>query len=102
MIFKIEHTKSNINGKTWTTGPDEFVEAKSIQEVWEKTGSLTVHAYSIKGAFIPQTRTFSGGANEKFEGNSDFDWNRDKAKATAFQAGGFEGITVDFIDVRKL
>ena len=101
MIFKIEQTAGDTCGNEWIEGESEYLEGKSISHAWEKLGKPRVTKYHINGRDVDCIRTPKGQGYGIWEDNPNFNWNRDKNKATLFETGGFAGIRVEPIKVRK-
>jgi hypothetical protein len=105
MIFKITHTVSDTCGNTKFGGPDEYIEADSVEAAWKKLGSLSISAYWVGSKYVPRRRlkpNVSLQRSGEYEFNPLFDWNRDMDKATSFESSmGFSGIEVSPITIRK-
>jgi hypothetical protein len=98
MIFKI----ANINhggtfGEPEVEG-ESYLEADSLVTVWTRFKKPCVTDYRLRGKWVFRSRTPKGKGFGIWEDNPAFDWERDKAKATAFRAGG---VLVTPIKVRK-
>lgn len=101
MIFKIEHTSGDTCGNEWVEGEPEYLEAKSLEDAWKKLKSPAVCYYRLNNEWIFFSRTPKGQGNGIWEDNPDFNWDRDKKKATGFKAGAFKSIQVTLIKVGR-
>ena len=101
MIFKVDYNCADMCGNTWTESPPDYVEADSLDTVWQRMGSPRVTACVVGGIRVPKSRTPPGRGYGIWEDNPDFNWEVDMYRAESFEAYGRNHICVETVNPKS-
>jgi len=101
MIFRIDYTRGDTCGNEWAEGEPEYLEENSLEEAWKKLKKPAVSGYWIEKKYIFFSRTPNGEGYGIWEDNPEFNFKKDIKIATGFKSGGFVGIKVQSIRIKK-